>query len=146
MAIKAAELQFRNDSGAILTTGKLNNLFGNTTTSGGTTYEGLEVRNLNPTLTLSGVRAWLTLDARGGTFAIAYDSASGIIAAAEAWDASVDPAALSYSSPTSLTTGIVLGNLAPETKARIWCRRVVVGASVATPENNRVWVGGTSPL
>lgn len=146
MPITAAELQFRNDNGVVLVNGRLNNLFGNCTTNAGTTYEGIEVRNLNGSLTLSGVRAWLTPDPRGGLFYIAYDNSSGVKPVADVWDGSVDPTTLTYSAPTTLATGVVIDNLPPNTKARIFCKRVVVGASVATPENNRVWVGGTSAL
>ena len=145
MAISAAEIQFRNDSGVILVNGKLGNLFGSADRNAGTQYEGIEIRNNNETLTLSGVKAWLTVDARGGLFAIAYDSTSGVIAATAGWD-TIDPTTLTYSSPTTMATGITLGNLTPATKARIWCRRILSGATAASPESNRVWVGGTSPL
>lgn len=145
MAIKAAELQFRDDTGKVLVNGALGNLFGSADRNAGTGYKGLEVRNLNPDLTLSAVKAWLTVDVKGGLFAIAYDATSGVIPAADAWDA-VDPTTLTYLSPTTLATGVTVGNLAPATKARIFCRRILSGATAATPESNRVWVGGTSPL
>lgn len=145
MAIYASQIQFRNGSGAILVNGKLNNLFPNGDVNAGTSYRALEVRNTNASLTLSSVKAWLTLDARGGSFAIAYDATSGVIAADESWS-DVDEAALTYSAPTSKATGITLANLAPATKLRLYCRRILSGATAVSPENNRVWVGGTSPM
>jgi hypothetical protein len=143
--ITRSQIQFTSAAGKPLASGRLNNVFGNTTTNAGTSYAWIEVRNLSETLTLSAVKAWLTLDNRGGAFAIAYDNVSGIVVLGAAWDA-VDATDLTYSSPTTMATGISLGTLTPETKARLFLRRTLSGASAATPESNRVWVGGTSPL
>lgn len=146
MALKAADLQFRNAAnGAVLTSGKLNNLFGNATTGQGASYAQLEVRNNHATLTLSVPTAWVVQDVRGGQFAIAYDSASGAIPTADPWD-EIDAPTLTYTAPNTMATGIALANLTPGTKIRLVCRRIMTGATAATPENNRVWVGGTCPL
>jgi hypothetical protein len=145
MAITASQLQFRTINGVPLASGKLNNLFGNIYTNGVTSYASLAVCNLNPTLTLTAVRAWLTPDPKGGTVSLAYDSTTGLIGVAAPFGV-VDAAVQSYSIPTSLATGLVLPDMGPETKVRLFLKRVMSGSTTAVPESNRVWIGGTSPL
>lgn len=146
MAITMSQLQFRNSAGQILVSGKLNNVFPNVYTNGATSYAAIEVRNLNSTLTLSSVKVWCSLDPKGGAFAVAYDSVSGVTPIGGSWDPIPDVAALTYASPTNMSNGISVGNLTPETKIRLFLRRVLSGSTPVSPESNRVWIGGTSPL
>jgi hypothetical protein len=143
VAITPAEIQFRNEEGGVLYNGRLNNLFPNTYTDGGTLYQWVEVWMVNPLLTLSTVRAWLTLDARGGSIAIGYDSANGVIDT-QAEFVPAPPSTMSFSSPTTRTGGLVLPNMPPTSKLRIAVRRTMTGSTPAAPESNRLWVGGES--
>lgn len=145
MPISPTDIQFRDNSNNILTSGQLNNLFTNARADASTDYAWLQIENRHPSLTLSSVVAWLSVDSKGATVAIAYDSTNGVISTATAFS-SVDISSLSYSTPTSRAGGISLGTMATETQCRIGVRRVFSSATAASPENNRVYVGGTSPL
>jgi hypothetical protein len=143
VAITPAEIQFRNEEGGVLRNGRLNNLFPDTYTNGTVLYQWVEVWMVNSLLTLTTVRAWLTLDLRGCTIAIGYDSANGVIDTQAEFVPS--PAStMSFSSPTTRTTGLVLPNMAPTSKLRIAVRRTTTGSTPAAPESNRLWVGGES--
>jgi hypothetical protein len=147
MAITAAQLQFRTDTDKILTNGQLNNLFGNIlTTASGADYKALVVWNNHPTLTLSAVKVWVTPDARGVTFQIATDGAAAATPQGDDWPPIDNVTGLTYSTPTSYETGLTLPILPALTKYRLVARRLMSSVTAASPENNRVWVGGTSPL
>lgn len=145
MALTAANIQFRTTAGVALVSGKLNNLFGNVQTGTGISYAAMEVANMHSSLTLSAVKAWVVEDVRGGAFAIASDGAGAAVALSAQWD-DVDETTLTFSSPNSFATGITLPNIPPQQKVRLVLRRNMTGATAASPENNRVYVGGTSPL
>ena len=145
MPIKPGDLQFRDDNNNLLVSGKLNNLFPDARLGDPTDYTWLQIENRNATLTMSSVKVWLKPDSRGATVAIALDSTNGVISTGSAFS-SVNIAGLSYSTPTTRASGLSVGNMAPETQCRIGIRRAFTGSSPAVPENNRIYVGGTSPL
>lgn len=145
VAIKSSEIVLTKPSGSTIVSGVKNNLFPDGRLTDGNVYEECEVHNTNTSLTLSSGKAWLYLDPAGGTFAIALASASAFNSDA-AWPYGLDPTTLTYSSPTSQSSGLALPTLAPGQKALIVCRRNLSTGTTATPESNRLYVAGTSPL
>lgn len=145
MPISPSDIQFRNANNILLTSGRLNNLFPSVRTDASTDYAWLQIENRNATLTLSSVVAWLRVSSKGATVAIAYDSTNGVISTSASFS-SVDLSSLSYSTPTTRASGISLGTMAHDTQCRIGIRRVFSSATAVSPENNWVYVGGTSPL
>ena len=144
VAIKSSEIVLTKRSGGSITSGVKNNLFPDGRLTDGNVYEPVEVHNTNASLTLSSGKAWLYLDPAGGTFAIALASASAFTIGA-AWP-DVDFTTLTYSSPTSQSSGLTLPTLAAGQMALLVCRRNLSSGTTAYPESNRLYVGGTSPL
>ena len=98
--------------------------------------------------TLSAVKAWVTLDSGGGTFAIALGDATPRAEADGIWsgDGLPDPAGLTYSSPTTKAAGLTLPNIAAHYKVLLALRRNLASATPDNSETNRLNIAGTSPL
>lgn len=145
MAIKPSEIQLQTLGGATLVSGAMNNLFGDGNVGGATDYAFVVIRNANSTLTLTSPKLWLGLDPKGAAMAVAI--ADGGIARGESYNfPSIDPSGLSYSSPTSQSSGLALPTLTPLARCLVAVRRVFSSATTAYPESNRIILAGTSPL
>ena len=145
VAIKNSEITLTTVGGVSIVSGVKNNLFPDGRLTDGNLYEQCEVHNTNASLTLSSGKAWVYLDPAGGTFAIALASASAFNSG-DLWPVGLDVTSLTYSSPTSQTSGLTLPTLAPGQKALLVCRRNLSSGTTAYPESNRLYVAGTSPL
>lgn len=144
MAIRAADIAFAVPDGKTLRSGALHDLFSAGRVDGLTDYRLVEVQNRHGSLTLSGVKAWLSVDSRGATVAIAVADGTAR-ALAYSYD-NVVASSLTYSTPTTQASGLALPSLGPGQKCLLAIRRTLTGASPASPETNRLNVSGTSPL
>lgn len=144
MAIKSSEIQLQTLGGLTLVSGQLNNLFADGRVNGSTDYGFVVIRN-SSALTLTSPKVWLSVDTKGAALALAV--ADGGIARAESYDfPSINPSGLSYSTPTTQTSGLALPTLAATQRCLIAVRRTLTGATTAYPENNRINLAGTSPI
>ena len=108
-------------------------------------YAVAEVRNNHPSMTVSGVRLWMTPDPTGGGFAVAV--LDGTARSRDHVYTGVDAPAGSYSSPTTAATGLLLPDLPPSTKALIAARRDLTTVTTMPAEGievNRIRVTGTA--
>lgn len=145
MAIAPSDLHFRFiHNGGNVANGVLGNLFPDGVVNGSTTYAFVEVHNRNATNSLTSGKAWLSLDTGGAAVAIAV--ADGTARSEPSAYAPLDPAGLTYSTPTTQATGLTLPTLVPGQKVLLAIRRTLTGATAASPETNRLNVAGTSPL
>lgn len=143
MAIAPSELVWRGESGRVLVSGKLGDLFGTGTVGGSTEYRRIEIQNTNASLTWSSPKLWCVLDSAGVAFAVSVASATALGVGLE-WP-SITESGLTYSAPTTFGTGLTLPNLAPGARALLVVRRVLTGSAV-TGETNRLVARGTSPI
>lgn len=144
MAIKPSEIEFRTLQRSTLKSGLLNNLFPDGKVNGATDYQFLVIVNTS-TLTLTSPKAWLTVDTKGATLALAVADGVARNSANYAYP-SIDPAALTYSTPTSQSSGLALPTLPAGQECLIAVRRTLTSATTAYPESNRINIAGTSPL
>jgi hypothetical protein len=132
-----------NGGSTVYVSGVLHNVFGSGVVGGSTDYRLVEIRNVGSS-TWTSPKAWLVLDTGGAAVAIAVAD-SGTARALD-FVYSVDPAGLSYSTPTDSAGGLSLPSLAAGQKCLIGVRRTLTGASVDYPDNNTLMVSGTSPV
>lgn len=143
MAISPSQIKFGPvNSASVYTSGSLHNVFGSGVVGGATDYALVEVRNTSD-LTRTSPKAWLALDTGGAAVAIAVADAGTARSLGHVY--SVSASGLSYSTPTTLATGLALPTLAPDQKCLIGIRRTLAGASVDYPDNNTLHVEGDSP-
>ena len=140
MAITASDITFTRNGKAI-PSGSLNNVFADKRIGSGTDYAEVVITNNNPSLTLTGVKVWLS-QTSGASVAIGYANAP--ISATEAFD-DIAWTAPTYSSPTSKTSGIAIADIGPGKKVRIFVRRNLNSSTTGT-KTARIYVGGTSPI
>lgn len=143
MPITQNEVQLLTVTGSRIKSGSLNNLFTDCTVGDGNTYAFCVVHNADPSESLTSVKAWLGLDSGGGTFAIALAQSS-----AQKNNSWQEPLAssLTYSSPTSKSSGVALPDIPAGYYVLLCCRRNESSATSKYPESNTLYVGGTSPV
>ncbi len=142
--VSASDLALTSSGGTLVVDGVVGNLFPDGSVGDGPSYRFVEVRNNSTSFTVTGGRVWLVVDSGGGDLAIAMGSASAIATGA----AFTLPAtgSLSFSSPTSQSTGLAVPDLAPGTKALVCVRRDLTSATTKRPEVNRITFAGTAPI
>jgi hypothetical protein len=106
----------------------------------------VEIHNRNATLTWTSPKLWLGVDLRGASVSVGL--ADGGVARALSYGYTYhSPAAPgSYTTPTDYAGGLSLPTLAALQKCLVTLRRDPTSAGVAYPENNALYVRGTSPI
>jgi hypothetical protein len=151
--IKSTDIQIwgLNQSGTIrvqLQSNVLQNLFPNLT--------GVQNRDLNQTtyvvgilnnhssLPLTSVKIYFRIvDARGATLSMALDPLGPVVKTGTVWSVGNGPA--TFTTPTTVGTGLAVATLNPGFVQSLWIRRTAVGgSSYARPERNTLTVTGTS--
>lgn len=141
--IAAGQLQMGPvNSSAIYTSGALHQVFGPGVVGDDADYRLVEIRNTSNATWTSPV-AWLQVDPSGASVAIAVGDST---ARALDFEYAVSASSLTYSMPTSDTTGLALPTLGPRQKALVGIRRTLIGASPAYPDSNTLTARGTTPL
>lgn len=111
--------------------------------AGDTEYRAIDVKNNHSTDTLFNPTAWISLltASTKTKIDIAWDSTGTQSVANE----NTAPTGLTFTAPTSKSTGIVLGNMLPGQTRRIWLRRTVTAlASVLASDPGSITVGGAT--
>lgn len=142
MAISAADLTFTRNDGSTIPNGSLHALFPAKRVGSATDYAAVVITNNHPTLTLTGVKVWLS-SSGGAPVAIGYANAP--IAKTDDFN-DVTWTAPTYSSPTTKASGLVIADVGPGQKFRIYVRRTLSSATPKSPQTARLYIGGTSPL
>jgi hypothetical protein len=143
VAITPSQIKFGPaGSSTVYASGALHNVFGAGTVGGATDYRLVEVRNTSA-LTWTSPVAWLGIDTGGAAVAIAVADTG--TARDLSYVYSEDPTALTYSTPTTYSGGLALPTLAAGQKCLVAIRRTLSGASPDSPDNNTLYVRGSSP-
>jgi hypothetical protein len=143
VAITPSQIKFGpTNSSATYSSGALHNVFGAGTVGGATDYRLVEVRNTS-LLTWTSPVAWLGIDTGGA--AVAISVADTGTARDLSYGYSIDPTTLTYSTPTTYSGGLALPTLAAGEKCLVAIRRTLTGAAPDSPDNNTLFVRGTSP-
>jgi hypothetical protein len=132
----------------------VNNLFDNQMTgdqlAGIVDYRCVFAGNFNGTLALYDAVAYLpgpdypTQSSIGiGADATGVVSTSGTLQAVQVGTETSAPAGVTFSSPTTHATAVVLGDLAPNTCRALWLRRTPTGAAAVTDESVTLRLYGT---
>lgn len=124
----------RVNGGGAYTNGRKGELFGQARVGDPTDYQWVEVYNSGPASTAAG-KVWLTLDTSGAAVTVAVADATPQPAS---YVYAIDPATLTYSAPTTKLTGLDAPALAAGEKCLFALRRVLTGATAASPETNRL--------
>lgn len=108
--------------------------------SGSIKYRALDIKNDNSTDTLYDAYVWVSTETTSAstTVAIAYDSAGTQSIVNE----TTAPTSVTFSTPTSKSAGISLGDIAPGGKRRIWLKRTVTAGATKTTDSGAIMVGG----
>ena len=124
----------RVNAGGSYTNGKTNEVFGQARVGDPTDYAWVELYNSGPA-SLSAGKVWLSLDSSGAAVTLAVADA---VARTGSFTYSIDPTTLTYSAPTSKATGLDVPALTSGQKCLLALRRVLTGATAASPETNRL--------
>lgn len=113
--------------------------------AGDVEYRAITVKNNNIADTLYDAKVYISLETTSAdsTIALAYDSGGS----QSVVDESTAPSApaLTFTSPTSYSTGIGLGDMAPAATKRIWLRRTITaGAGIQANDNGSLTVSGAT--
>ena len=124
----------RVNGGGTYVNGKTGDVFAQARTGDPTDYAWVELYNSGPD-SLGAGKVWLTLDTTGAAVSLAVADPTP---QAEAYTYVIDPATLTYSTPTSKATGLDVPALTSGQKCLLAVRRVLSGATAANPETNRL--------
>ena len=124
----------RVNGGGTYTNGKTNDVFGQARVGDPTDYAWVELYNSGPNNLPAG-KVWLTLDASGAAVTVAVADPT---ARASTFTYVIDPTTLTYTAPTTKTTGLDVPALTSGQKCLLALRRVLSGATAASPETNRL--------
>ena len=125
----------RVNAGGWYTNGKTNEVFGQARVGDPTDYAWVELYNSGPGPSTSAGKVWLSLDSSGAAVTVAVADA---VARTGSFTYVIDPTTLTYSAPTSKATGLDVPALAVGEKCLLALRRVLTGATAASPETNRL--------
>lgn len=131
-------------SSTTLTDSALNNLFddvsGDESAAGDVEYRCIYLQNNHGTLTWEAVVAWISQQTPSvdTVIAIGLDPAGAGGTAATIANESTAPAGVSFSSPTSKGSGLIIGDLAPGAYIAIWLRRTTTAGAAAAGSDNVV--------
>lgn len=145
MAIAKSDIKIVNMlAGWEITDGRLNDVFNDCQSGGPVELAWVEIRNTNVTLTWTSPKAWLGVDLGGATVSMGVADAGTARALTFGYNNPAAPGA--YTTPTDFASGLALPTLAAQQKCLVTLRRDPTGAAVAYPENNILYVRGTSPI
>jgi len=151
MAIRSSDIGWYGTSslrlGPKLTSGVLNNIFPDLTGAQNrdlaVSHRAVAIVNNHATLTLTNARIWFrTVDPGGAGFAIALDSLGVVAKTAQIIET---PSGLTFTSPTTSGTGLLVSSLAPGQAVGLWIRRVATASAKRKPERNVLTITGTTP-
>lgn len=144
MAIRASQISAVNTvSGEVLIDGRMNQVFADAAAGSGITYGWVEIRNSHPTLSWSAGKAWFGLDITGAVVSIAM--ADSTVRAFSYAYSPLPSVPASFSIPTDYAGGITIPTLTPASKILLCVKRDCTSAAAVSPEQNRLYVQGTSP-
>lgn len=124
----------RVNGGGAYTNGRKGELFLQARVGDATDYQWVEVYNSGPASVVAG-KVWLTLDTAGAAVTVAV---ADPVARAGSFTYAITASALTYSAPTTKLTGLNVPALAAGEKCLLALRRVLTGATAASPETNRL--------
>jgi hypothetical protein len=111
-------------------------------------YRAIDVLNNHGSLTLTGAVVYLSAEVSGGaSIAIGVDPTGPVAKTSSSQgldiaDETTAPAAVSFSSPTSLGTGLALGDIAAGYIRRVWVRRTAADTAAKDSDGVTIAVGG----
>lgn len=135
--------------------GSLHNLFPRVTgpinAAGRTEYRCVAVVNRHPSLALASVKVWLSgVDPRGASVSIGLDpngaQASVAFLARHVLSPTTAPPGVTFTTPTTEATGLVVDSLPASWAMAIWVRRAAKNVPAANPETNTISISGVSPF
>lgn len=102
------------------------------------------VLNNHSSLPLTSVKIYFRiLDPKGATLSMALDPLGPAVKTGNVWSPGSGPT--TFTTPTTIATGLAVATLNPGYVQSVWIRRVAVGGtSYARPERNTLTVVGTS--
>jgi hypothetical protein len=131
---RVAVILRRVNAGTTYVNGRTNDVFAQARSGDPTDYAFVEVFNSGPDALPAG-KVWLTLDTSGAAVTVAVADATP---RAGTFTYSVTASSLTYTAPTTKTAGLDTPALASGEKCLIALRRVLTGATAASPETNRL--------
>ena len=124
----------RVNAGGGYTNNKTNEVFPQARVGDPTDYAWVELYNSGPDTQPAG-KVWLTLDTSGAAVTVAV---ADPVARPSSYTYAITPSGLTYSAPTTKSTGLDTPALASGEKCLVALRRVLTGATAASPETNRL--------
>ena len=124
----------RVNAGGTYVNGKTGDVFASARVGDATDYAWVELYNSGPDA-LAAMKVWLTLDTSGAAVTVAVADSTP---RASSYTYSVTASSLTYSAPTTKATGLDVPALAAGEKCLLALRRVLTGATAASPETNRL--------
>lgn len=108
--------------------------------AGSVKYRAIDVKNDNGSDTLYSAYLWISTETTSPntTVAIAYDSVGTQSIANE----TTAPTGVTFSTPLSKATGVLLGDMTPTDRRRIWLKRTVTAGVAKTTDSGSLTVGG----
>lgn len=124
----------RVNAGGGYTNNKTNEVFPQARVGDPTDYAWVELYNSGPDALPAG-KVWLTLDTSGAAVTVAVADSTP---RAATYTYAVTASSLTYSAPTTKSTGLDTPALAAGEKCLLALRRVLTGATPASPETNKL--------
>lgn len=114
--------------------------------AGSIEYRCIYVKNTNATLTLIGAKAYISANTPSATTNVDIGLGSSAVNGTEQTVGSetTAPTGVSFSAPSSLGTGLSIGDLAPNATKAIWIKRTVNAGTASVSDSFTVAVGGDS--
>ena len=105
-------------------------------TAGSTEYRCIYVHNTHSTLTLYGARIWIHANTPSPSTDISIGLGTSGLNGTEAVAANelTAPAGVSFTSPSTFATGLVIGDIPPGQRMAIHVRRIVTAGAVSTTD------------
>lgn len=110
-------------------------------TAGDTEYRAIDIKNDSPTDNIQSAVVWLNNQASYSTMSIAHDGTATQSVATE----STAPSGLTWSTGTTRSTGVSLGNMGVGTKKRLWFKREIPAGATKGTDNVTIRVEGYAP-
>jgi hypothetical protein len=150
--IKSSDIEFWSVSGdgflyQKLSSNVLNNMFASLTGVQNrdlrTDVKVIAIVNRHASLALTSMRVYFrVINSGGATLSIALDTLAPQVSTGKVAEPGTGPA--SFSTPTTVGTGLSVATLNPGFAQGIWVKRIATASAAVRPERNTLTVSGTS--